>query len=88
MGRSNIEKLVHGLELSKRQFRATVNQVQSLLDMSQVISAGSFLYAFIPEGTPDVNYFSMPNCLGMLARFTLEAYVKMVCFFNSLWTKD
>nr|BAH83666.1 cell division cycle 45 [Patiria pectinifera] len=77
LSRSNIDKLAHGLELSKRQFRATVNTVQSLLDMTQVISAGSFLYAFIQEGTPDTRYFARPNCLGMLARFTLEAYVKM-----------
>lgn len=55
-----------------------VIQVQSLLDMGQVVSAGPFLYAFLPEGTPETKFFAHPNCLSMLARFALEAYVKMV----------
>ena len=78
--RSYIDKLHKGVEACKLQLQAVVSQVQSLLDMGQVVSAGPFLYAFIPEGTPETKYFAHPNCLSMLARFTLEAYVKMVSF--------
>ena len=78
MSRNHIDKQLHALELSKRQMKALVNQVQTLLDMAQVMSAGPFLYACVQEGTPDVQHFSRPNCLNLLARFTLEAYVKMV----------
>ena len=38
-----------GLELSKRQLQAIITQVQTFLDMHQVISAGPFLYAFMEE---------------------------------------
>ena len=34
------------------------------------------------QGTQDVKFFSKPNCLTRLARFTLEAYCSVV----SLWT--
>lgn len=57
-----------------------VNQVQTLLDMKKVVSAGPFLYAFIPDGTPDSKFFSRPNCLMLLGRFLLEAYVKLVSY--------
>lgn len=77
LSRSYIDKLHKGITLSKLQLQAVVSQVQSLLDMGQVVSAGPFLYAFIPEGTPESKFFAHPNCLSMLARFVLEAYVKM-----------
>lgn len=38
-----------GLELAKKQLVAVVTQVQTFLDMNQIISAGPFLYAFIQE---------------------------------------
>ena len=38
-----------GLEQSKRQLQAIITQVQTFLDMHQVISAGPFLYAFMEE---------------------------------------
>ncbi|XP_072164043.1 cell division control protein 45 homolog [Diadema setosum] len=77
LSRSYIDRLHKGLESAKLQLQAMVTEVQSLLDMGQVVSAGPFLYAFIPEGTPETKFFAHPNCLSMLARFTLEAYVKM-----------
>ncbi|ELT95314.1 hypothetical protein CAPTEDRAFT_224008 [Capitella teleta] len=66
-----------GLEQAKLQQKAIVTQVQSFLDMNQIISAGPFLYALVQEGTPDGKYFSNPLCLVRLARFTLEAYCAM-----------
>ena len=41
----------------------------------------SYIY-LIMQGTQDVKFFSKPNCLTRLARFTLEAYCSVV----SLWT--
>ena len=35
--------------MSKLQLQAIVKQVQTFMDMSQVISAGPFLYAFVQE---------------------------------------
>ncbi|XP_064620177.1 cell division control protein 45 homolog [Lineus longissimus] len=69
--------LEKGLENAKTQLKAVVNQVNSFLDMTQVISAGPFLYAFIGEGTPDVKFFAKPICLQKLAKFTLKAHCAM-----------
>ena len=38
-----------GIEQSKKQLQAIITQVQTFLDMHQVISAGPFLYAFMEE---------------------------------------
>ena len=51
---SSLEK---ALELAKKQVQAIVTQVQTFLDMHQVISAGPFLYAFIQEV---INYTVKP----------------------------
>ncbi|PIK60025.1 putative cell division control protein 45-like [Apostichopus japonicus] len=77
LSRKYISKLEDGVELCKQQMMGVVNQVQTLLDMKKVVSAGPFLYAFIPDGTPDSKFFSRPNCLMLLGRFLLEAYVKL-----------
>ncbi|ESO91700.1 hypothetical protein LOTGIDRAFT_206668 [Lottia gigantea] len=71
---NNVSTLEKALEIAKKQLVAVVNQVQTFLDMHQVISAGPFLYSFIQEGIGDVKYFSRPQCLTRLARFTLEAH--------------
>ena len=49
--------LEKALELAKKQVQAIVTQVQTFLDMHQVISAGPFLYAFIQEV---INYTVKP----------------------------
>ncbi|XP_071949522.1 cell division control protein 45 homolog [Antedon mediterranea] len=77
LSRVHLDKLECGLEISKRQHKAIVSQIRTLLDMNHVVSAGPFLYAYIQEGTLDVKFFSKANCLALLARFTLEAFVKM-----------
>ncbi|KAJ8312699.1 hypothetical protein KUTeg_010072, partial [Tegillarca granosa] len=75
--RVNVSAMEKGLETAKKQLQAIVTQVQTFLDMHQVISAGPFLYAFVQEGTHDVKYFSKPQCLMRLARYTLEAHCAM-----------
>ncbi|XP_033747411.1 cell division control protein 45 homolog isoform X3 [Pecten maximus] len=72
--RGNVIALEKSLVCAKMQVQALVTQVRTFLDMHQVISAGPFLYAFIQEGTADVKYFSTPQCLMRLARFTQEAH--------------
>ncbi|CAH1231986.1 CDC45 [Branchiostoma lanceolatum] len=75
LSRQNVKKLLRGLDLAKRQLTTIMQTVHSFIDMKQIISAGPFLYAYIPEGHPDAKFFSRPNCLGMLAYFMQEAYV-------------
>ncbi|KAK3576694.1 hypothetical protein CHS0354_024303 [Potamilus streckersoni] len=74
LDRSNVNAKEKGIEMAKNQLQAIIKQVQTFLDMHQVISAGPFLYAFIQEGIPDVKFFAHPQCLMRLARFTLEAH--------------
>ena len=47
--RSNTEWMEKAVILAKRQLTALVTQVQTFLDMHQVISAGPFLYVFVQE---------------------------------------
>lgn len=72
---SKLTVLEKGIENSKQQLEAIYRQVQTFLDMNQVISAGPFLYATVIEGTPDARFFAAPHCLSLLARFTLKAHV-------------
>lgn len=74
LSRSNTAAMEKGLELAKRQLQAIITQVQTFLDMHQVISAGPFLYAFMQEGAADVKLFAHQQCVMRLARFTLEAH--------------
>ncbi|XP_002736001.2 cell division control protein 45 homolog [Saccoglossus kowalevskii] len=75
--RSNLDLLEIGLDTAKKQMTAILEQVRTLLDMNQVICAGPFLYAYVQSGSPDVQFFSRPICLILLARFTLEAYINV-----------
>lgn len=74
LSRSNTVAMEKGIELARRQLQAIIAQVQTFLDMHQVISAGPFLYAFMQEGASDVKIFAHPQCIMRLARFTLEAH--------------
>ena len=47
--RSRPEFMERGLVVAKAQQSAIVSQVQSFLDMNQIISAGPFLYAFVQQ---------------------------------------
>ncbi|KAK7865622.1 hypothetical protein R5R35_009788 [Gryllus longicercus] len=75
LSRSNKHVLEDGIEKCKTILVSIFKQVQSLLEMRQVISAGPFLYLVLQEGTLDVQLYSSPLCLGLLAQFALEAYV-------------
>ncbi|XP_063888720.1 cell division control protein 45 homolog isoform X2 [Scylla paramamosain] len=69
------EVLGRGIELRKQQLEAIYRQVQTFLDMNQVICAGPFLYATVVQGTPDARFFAAPHSLNLLATFTLRAHV-------------
>lgn len=47
--RSNLDKLYHGLELAKKQLRATQQTIASCLCTNLVISQGPFLYCSLME---------------------------------------
>ncbi|KAG8237994.1 hypothetical protein J437_LFUL017714, partial [Ladona fulva] len=75
LSRSQKEILIGGIEKAKKLLECIFKQVQSSLDMSQVLSAGPYLYLVIQEGAVDAACFSNPHCLSLLAQFALRAYV-------------
>ncbi|ELK09824.1 CDC45-related protein [Pteropus alecto] len=75
LSRSNLDKLYLGLELAKRQLRATQQTIASCLCTNLVISQGPFLYCSLMEGTPDVMLFSKPASLSLLSRHLLKSFV-------------
>ncbi|XP_071448319.1 cell division control protein 45 homolog [Hetaerina americana] len=75
LSRSQKDILTGGIEKAKRLLECIFKQVQTSLDMSQVLSAGPFLYLVIQEGVLDSACFSNPHCLSLLASFALRAHV-------------
>lgn len=75
LSRSNLDKLYHGLELAKKQLRATQQTIASCLCTNLVISQGPFLYCSLMEGTPDLVLFSKPASLSLLSRHLLKSFV-------------
>ncbi|XP_045881164.1 cell division control protein 45 homolog [Meles meles] len=75
LSRSNLDKLYHGLELAKKQLRATQQTIASCLCTNLVISQGPFLYCSLMEGTPDIALFSKPASLTLLSRHLLKSFV-------------
>ncbi|XP_069414571.1 cell division control protein 45 homolog isoform X2 [Ovis canadensis] len=71
----NLDKLYLGLELAKRQLRATQQTIASCLCTNLVVSQGPFLYCALMEGTPDVALFSKPASLSLLSRHLLKSFV-------------
>ncbi|XP_058287308.1 cell division control protein 45 homolog isoform X2 [Hylobates moloch] len=76
LSRSNLDKLYHGLELAKKQLRATQQTIASCLCTNLVISQGPFLYCSLMEGTPDVMLFSRPASLSLLSKHLLKSFTK------------
>ncbi|XP_018008865.1 cell division control protein 45 homolog [Hyalella azteca] len=64
-----------GIASARKQLEAVYRQMQTFLDMNQVISAGPFLYATVLQGSPLAAFMSGPHVLGALGRFTLGAHV-------------
>uniref|UniRef100_A0A8C4WDW2 Cell division cycle 45 n=1 Tax=Gopherus evgoodei TaxID=1825980 RepID=A0A8C4WDW2_9SAUR len=75
LSRSNLDKLHQGLELAKKQLRATQQTVASCICTNLVISQGPFLYCYLMEGTPDVKLFSKPVSLCLLSKYLLKSFV-------------
>ncbi|XP_037679527.1 cell division control protein 45 homolog isoform X3 [Choloepus didactylus] len=75
LSRSNLDTLYHGLELAKKQLRATQQIIASCLCTNLVISQGPFLYCALMEGTPDIVLFSKPASLSLLSRHLLQSFV-------------
>ena len=75
LSRTKKDILQSGVEKAKLMLSSIFKTAQSILQMKQIRSAGSFLYIIIPEGVADNHVFAHPHPLMMLAQFTLKAYV-------------
>jgi hypothetical protein len=51
--------MASGLDLAKLHLKTVFAQVQTFLDMHQVVSAGPFLYAFVQEVSEKECYLSV-----------------------------
>ena len=67
--------LERGITLAKEQLKLVMKQVQNFMNLNSIVNAGPFLYALIEDGTPDSKYFSKPNCLLLLAQFSLRGHI-------------
>jgi cell division control protein 45 len=76
--RSNVTKILAGMETAKLQQVAIKAQVRNFIDTHQVVCTGPFVYAYVEEGTPNMKYFSRPLTLCKLARFLREAWTSSV----------
>ncbi|KAK9501716.1 hypothetical protein O3M35_012391 [Rhynocoris fuscipes] len=74
LSRNKTKIIDNGIEKAKKMLICIIRQVQSLLDMNQIISAGPFLYFSLNEGSLDSKMFSYPCSLAILARYVLGAY--------------
>lgn len=74
LSKGEVNAIKKGIELAKAKMVATFRQVQTFIDMKQIINPGPFLYAIVPNTTHDFRYFSHPSGLLTLAHFSLEAY--------------
>ena len=72
LSRNNKTTLDMGIERAKEFLNAIFKQVQTVLEMHQVHSAGPFLYYILTE---ENTYFSCPYGLMMLAKFILRGHV-------------
>ncbi|XP_056388187.1 cell division control protein 45 homolog [Hyla sarda] len=75
LSRSNLDKLHHGLDLSKKLLRAIQQTVASCICTNLILSQGPFLYCYLMEGTPDVKMFSKPVSLSLLCKYLLKSFV-------------
>ncbi|GAB6030055.1 DNA replication initiation factor cdc45 [Chamberlinius hualienensis] len=75
LSRSNIDLIGRGLDLAKCRLTDIFVQVQTLLSLNQVISAGAFLYAVISKGSPGSNLYSQPLNLSSFCYTILQAHI-------------
>ncbi|KAM6423011.1 cell division control protein 45 homolog isoform 2-T2 [Liasis olivaceus] len=75
LSRSNLDQLLQGLELAKKQLCAIQQTVASCICTNLVINQGPFLYCYLMEGTPDVKLFSRPVSLCLLTNGLLRSFV-------------
>jgi cell division control protein 45 len=75
LARTRTEKIEVGLKMARTQLEFIVKQIQNIIDMKQVVSAGPFLYVTIQEGTPNCHYLCRPSTITHFAQFLLLAHV-------------
>ncbi|XP_070618951.1 cell division control protein 45 homolog isoform X2 [Erythrolamprus reginae] len=75
LSRGNLDQLLQGLQLAKKQLCAIQQTVASCICTNLVINQGPFLYCYLMEGTPDVKLFSRPISLCLLTKCLLKSFV-------------
>ncbi|KAG7196693.1 hypothetical protein KM043_016025 [Ampulex compressa] len=75
LSRTKKHVLEDGIEKAKLMLSNIFKTAQNILEMRQIMNAGSFLYIIVPEGNLDSHLFAHPHPLTMLAQFILKAYV-------------
>lgn len=75
LSRTKKDTLESGIEKAKFILSSIFKTAQTILQMKQIRSAGSFLYVIISQGATDNYVFAHPYPLAMLAQFILKAYV-------------
>lgn len=73
--RSNKDILDKGLEKAKIMLTDIFKTAQSILELKQVVNAGSFLHVSLSEGSAHSRLLSHPHAILLLANFVLRAYV-------------
>ena len=76
LSRMKKDVLERGIDKAKEMLCNIYKTAQGILEMKQVMNAGSFLYVVLSGGTIDSLLFSHPYALIMLAQFILKAYVE------------
>ncbi|XP_063927342.1 cell division control protein 45 homolog [Zophobas morio] len=77
LSRRHKETLQKAIERAKTITKTLFKTVQAAIDMKQIITAGSFVYYIIQEGSLDWYMLSNQHILLLLAQFILRAYVSM-----------
>ncbi|OXU30770.1 hypothetical protein TSAR_002281 [Trichomalopsis sarcophagae] len=73
---SNKDLLDRGIEKAKNVLVHIYKTAQSILELKQVINAGTFLYVVLADSIMNSHMFCHPHILMILAQFILKAYVE------------
>ncbi|XP_014285978.1 cell division control protein 45 homolog [Halyomorpha halys] len=77
LSRNKYQNLNNGIEKAKKLLASIYKEVQTILDLNQVISAGPFLYFVLNENGAEGKMFSTPITLLTLARYVLNFYASV-----------
>ncbi|XP_019848713.1 PREDICTED: cell division control protein 45 homolog, partial [Amphimedon queenslandica] len=74
LSKGNVKKIFEGIELAKQQQKAIIQQARSFTEKHRVGCAGSFMYFYVEENTPNCSWFVSPITLKRLAYYLRETW--------------